>query len=409
MLTYSNPKVVFIFNRLGPYQQARIEAVASVVSTIGIEISYESNTYFWDSKDIHKFKHYTLTAGSESAFYKAKAIKSILNKLLPTHVFIPGWSSSFSRAALNWCMRNGAEPILMADSLPSKRSTSHPIEIVKKQIIKLFRLALTAGSPHVSFLSKMGMDPKNVMIGYDVVDNDHFSKHAEIALQNRNLISNKFNLPIRYFLSVGRFLPVKNFINLIHAYMLYLKKCKTSPTPLLIVGKGPMDNLLKEEIKSLNLNHNILIRNWANYEDLPYYYALSDCLIVPSTSETWGLVVNEAMASSKPVIVSNECGCIDDLVHHGKNGFIFDPHNITELSELMLKIDSIGYEKTKLGKEGYEIIKNWSPKLFSNSVLNLLSIPFEDKCSDKFRKFFWSLILSASLFFDISDPYFKNR
>ena len=74
------------------------------------------------------------------------------------------------------------------------------------------------------------------------------------------------------------------------------------------------------------------------YDELPIYYGLAGAFIHASTTEQWGLVVNEAMAAGLPVIVSERCGCAPDLVENGRNGFTFDPYDVDALTHLMLKM-----------------------------------------------------------------------
>ena len=79
---------------------------------------------------------------------------------------------------------------------------------------------------------------------------------------------------------------------------------------------------------------------------------MSNVFCLTSKSETWGLAINEAMASSRPVIVSNKVGCAADMVSIGKNGFIF---NYSEVSELVEIIENLTFEKLNAMKpEAYK-------------------------------------------------------
>src|SRR5438034_9827058 len=74
------------------------------------------------------------------------------------------------------------------------------------------------------------------------------------------------------------------------------------------------------------------------YEELPIFYGLADAFIHASISEPWGLVVNEAMASGLPVLVSIACGCEGDLVKEKVNGFSFNPVRFGKIAQLMLDL-----------------------------------------------------------------------
>ena len=100
------------------------------------------------------------------------------------------------------------------------------------------------------------------------------------------------------------------------------------------------------------------------------YYGLASAFILPSTTEQWGLVVNEAMASGLPVLVSNRCGCAAELVKEGSNGYTFNPLEIGEIADLMLNIGAAGVDRSAMGQKSREIIANWSPDLFGRNLTN---------------------------------------
>jgi glycosyltransferase involved in cell wall biosynthesis len=84
--------------------------------------------------------------------------------------------------------------------------------------------------------------------------------------------------------------------------------------------------------------------------------------------EQWGLVVNEAMASGLPVLVSKRCGCAADLVQEGGNGWTFDPRNEEEMATLMLKVASDEKERLKMGRKSRQIITEWGPARFASGL-----------------------------------------
>ena len=100
-----------------------------------------------------------------------------------------------------------------------------------------------------------------------------------------------------------------------------------------------------------------------NQTELPEYYAMADIFVLPSgVGETWGLVVNEAMCFSLPVILSDIVGCGTDLVYSGENGYIFSTGNVHALTECLnllcadsVKIKKFGEKSRKrIGVYNYE-------------------------------------------------------
>jgi 1,2-diacylglycerol 3-alpha-glucosyltransferase len=103
------------------------------------------------------------------------------------------------------------------------------------------------------------------------------------------------------------------------------------------------------------------------YDELPVYYALANAFVHASTNEQWGLVVNEAIASGLPVIVSNRCGCAPELVN--SNGFTFDPTNEHELTARLLEMASLSDEKRKHHCDNsYRIAANFALERFGEGL-----------------------------------------
>ena len=109
------------------------------------------------------------------------------------------------------------------------------------------------------------------------------------------------------------------------------------------------------------------IFNFKPYDELPMYYALANAFVHPSTTEQWGLVVNEAIASGLPVIVSERCGCVPELVQG--NGFTFDPMDEHELASLLFRMATLSDDdRRRLGDASYGIAANFSPERFGEGL-----------------------------------------
>ncbi len=78
--------------------------------------------------------------------------------------------------------------------------------------------------------------------------------------------------------------------------------------------------------------------------------------------------MNEATAAGLPVIVSERCGCVSDLVEHGRNGYRFDPFDVVGLSSLMLRMASGSLEREAMGRRSREIIAKWGLSRFAEGL-----------------------------------------
>ena len=127
---------------------------------------------------------------------------------------------------------------------------------------------------------------------------------------------------------------------------------------LVLAGDGPLREPLKVLVTSLGLSGTVQFAGHKTSTGLLPYYAFAGCFVLPSTREPWGLVVNEAMASGLPVLVSDRCGCAEDLVQSGVNGFVFDPAERGAIRQSLQSIEKReGELLVRMGRQSREIIE----------------------------------------------------
>jgi glycosyltransferase involved in cell wall biosynthesis len=99
--------------------------------------------------------------------------------------------------------------------------------------------------------------------------------------------------------------------------------------------------------------------------------ALANCFILPSVSEPWGLVVNEAMACGLPVLVSDRCGCCPELVKGDVNGWTFDPCSESALVDLMVRMTGMPEpRRAQLGQASQAIVAEWGLERHARSLFD---------------------------------------
>ena len=96
-----------------------------------------------------------------------------------------------------------------------------------------------------------------------------------------------------------------------------------------------------------------------NQTELPCAYTAADVLVLPSAEEPWGLVVNEAMNFSLPIVVSDRVGCGMDLVRQGENGYVFLHHSADQLAHSLAELIVHPERREAFGRSSLEIIKGW--------------------------------------------------
>jgi 1,2-diacylglycerol 3-alpha-glucosyltransferase len=243
-------------------------------------------------------------------------------------------------------------------------------EAIKRRIVGLYSAALVGGQRHVEYLVELGMLRERIFTGYDVVENAYFREKTEAIRSQRSEVREKYGLPENYFLASARFIEKKNLSTLIEAYAEYRRRSETAPNvpwDLVVLGDGLLRETLNSQLSTLNLHEHVHLPGFKPYDELPVYYALANAFVHASTTEQWGLVVNEAIASELPVIVSERCGCVPELVQG--NGFTFNPTNEHELTARLLEMASLPDEERKhLGDNSHRIAANFAPERFGEGL-----------------------------------------
>ena len=359
--------------RLAPFSWARLQAAAELGPVLGLEMSAETSEYAWDKvNEPGRFVRVTLFPKGESRAAPSgemrRCLRAALDRHQPNSVAIVGWSFDWSLTALAWCLENRVPAILLSDSTAISNPRHWWKEAVKRRLVKLFSAGLVAGTPQRDYLAELGMPRPRIFHGWDVVDNDFYNTHSARARNDAAALRDQLGLPEKYFVTVNRFIDVKNIGRLLEAYAGYRNAAGAAAWKLVLVGDGPLKPKIVEWRRRLGLDDHVLLPGFKQYAELPAYYALAGAFVLASTSETWGLVVNEAMACGLPVLVSRRCGCATDLVTDGRNGFTFDPLDIQELTRLLLRIAAPGTDLAAMSRASREIIAQWTPSLWAHNL-----------------------------------------
>lgn len=371
-------RIAVIFDNFGPYHLARLAALAALSDLTAIELRARSEEYAWDSDDKAEFRRCTLLTGGESEGQLADRLRSALSAARPQAVLVPGWSSRGALAALAWCGERGVPAIVMSDSQASDFPRWAASEWIKRSLLKHVAGALVGGAPHVAYAAALGVNQDSILTGYDVVDNDYFKRGAAEATRSEAELRRRLCLPRPYLLASSRFIAKKNLPLLLDAYA--NSGVAGLGVDLVLMGDGPLQAALKARIQLYGLDGHIRLPGFVQYSQLPVYYGLAQGFVHSSTTEQWGLVVNEAMASGLPVIVSKACGCVSDLVNPGVNGFTFLPTDATALAGLLREFATMPAERrAELGAAGQSIIELWTPSRFARNAQRLGEMALENK------------------------------
>lgn len=363
---------------MGPYHQARMMCLSSKYDVVLIQILKKDEEYLWEEvTQEQSITYYTLFDNQEEysrSFNRIRPIgHNILEKESPNMVFISGYSNYWALIFIELCFKLKIASTLLTESNREDFKRYYLLEKIKSNLIKCFDKAIAGGTSAQNYLKYLGFKAEDINLYYDVVDNDYFEKTANKIREDELHYRKKFALPDNYILASSRFIVRKNIDMLIVAFRDLINNEHYSKYTLVIIGDGEERRNLESIIASNNLIGKVLMPGFKQYHELPVYYAFADLFIHISRQEQWGLVVNEAMASGLPVIVSQECGCAIDLVHNYENGFIVSALDKTAI-ERALKIILQNEETRRIyGQNSSKKLRSsWSLEQYANSVTELV-------------------------------------
>ncbi|MEL7224231.1 MAG: glycosyltransferase family 4 protein [Cyanobacteria bacterium J06576_12] len=291
-------------------------------------------------------------------------IGRVIKELKPKALIIGGYAHpSFPLALLSdkslgvpcalWCESNNND----------QRLGWSLVETYKRWFIQQCDAYVVPGTASENYLTNYGVNSEQIFHAPNAIDSPYFSanyKHQSVALQAQH------NWPRNLVLYVGRITQQKGILDLINAFA----QLNTTNTGLLIVGDGPERPAAEQLCKTLACQ-NVFFAGFVHQEELPGYYGSSKIFVLPTYSDPWGLVLNEAMSCQCAVIASEVAGATADLVEHNQTGCVFPAGDVSKLKFYLEQLLSAPEDTVQMGKKGYEKIQQYSPQSCAEGFVQL--------------------------------------
>ena len=387
--------VVLVHPFLLHYHFARLQALSEACLQVGISMhSLELTSYSDQYRSLCENRETTF---NNRVLFRERSLESLstremwsplrkeLTMLRPDVVFIYGYSLGIMRQIRFWAERNGVGVVMISDSNECDKTRYKPVELLKSLFISRVDAAFVGGTNSSLYLQKLGLPKERIVTGCDVIDNQAFCRRADENRQAQSQVQERWGLPDNYFLYVGRIIKEKNLERLLDVYGRYAEAVGSGTTPwgLVICGSGPGEEGLRETVERMprQLQERVLFYGLIRQTEIVDFLSCASCLVLPSTSESWGLVVNEAMACRVPVLVSRQAGCAADLVKEGVTGWLFDPYDIDQLARLMADMHRMDSRtRAEMGEQGQRLIAGWGLQKFSQGALEGARIASSYRC-----------------------------
>lgn len=368
-------KVAFAHTDFRIYWGARLKALHTFLEKRGIELQVieiaglgSPYSFAGAANESPSYRH-CLFPGKKieeiPAEAACRALSYKLDELEPDIVFAGAIAYSSGAASVRWTAEKNKRCIVFDDARLQDVPRKWYVNFIKKKVYSGVDAILCPSSDWTDTFRFFGFKPEQIFSGVDVIDNQFWARRK----------NDKAEHPLRrkYFLAVGRQIPVKNFLFLLRAYNRYVKTAG-HPVNLIMIGDGSEQESIATYIKENGLDGLVQLLPFQNQESLKSLYVEASWLILPSLRETWGLVVNEAMASGLPVLVSNRAGCASTLVKDGENGFTFSPDDIEKLTGLLgIASTMTDDRRRKMGMRSLEIISDWGLERFCSGVYDAIN------------------------------------
>jgi glycosyltransferase involved in cell wall biosynthesis len=236
-----------------------------------------------------------------------------------------------------------------------------------KWVYRTVDYALYTGIGNKNYYKAHGLNESQLVYAPHAIENDRFadgdgSSQLKANEWRRELGISSVDL---VFLFAGKLEPKKDPGLLIECFMLL----SVAEIRLIIVGNGVLEYELKQKAGT---DKRIIFLDFQNQQQMPVVYRLGDVFVLPSKGpgETWGLSVNEAMASKRAVIVSNKCGCAEDLVKG--NGIVFEAGNKQDLQKALLYFAHNRTPLSQMSNKSLDLIQQFSPEQVAEAIEKIL-------------------------------------
>lgn len=322
----------------------------------------------WDVPLLEGYRYHFLDNHSRSPNVSTFAgcdtpeIREIIAQSRFDAFIVHGWYVKSFWQAMLACWQTGV-PLLVRGDSQLNTARSLPRRWMKyllyRSFIPRFDGYLVVGERSRQYYLHYGADPERMFFVPHSVDNEFFSNRTTQLRAMRDQLRLTFNLPADalVFLFAGKLIPKKRPQDFIRGIALASRN--TTNLYGLVVGDGPLRSELEEVVKQQSLP--VRFAGFLNQTEMPNAYAASDVLVLPSDGgETWGLVVNEAMASGLPAIVSDQVGCGPDLVAPGKTGYVFACGNVSELADIFTSLLQNRSAIARLSDNAHNRIRQYS-------------------------------------------------
>lgn len=288
-------------------------------------------------------------------------VPALLREPYEMVIFMLGWGSVSALLGILACWWAGIPFFLYGDSSFPPAETALRSRTRARLLRILFRAAsgfMVSGALNADYYRHYGADPEHFFLLPWAVDNERFFQASRFAPGEREAMRAKLGIRADQTLFVfsAKLVARKDPMTLLRAFEQLPDRDRAA---VLFLGDGVLREPLEQFAREHDLR-NIHFAGFVNQSELPKYYGMSDVFVLPSVYEPRGAVINEAMACGLPVIVTDRCGSIGDIVLEGENAFVYPAGDAEELAKSMARPIADPELRATMARRSREIIGTWT-------------------------------------------------
>jgi glycosyltransferase involved in cell wall biosynthesis len=308
------------------------------------------------------------------AGFDTPEIGKIIRERKHDAVLVNGWNYKSAWQAIWTAWRSGVKVLVRGDShLHAPRSLQVKLTkaIVYRRFIPRFDACLAAGEWSREYFAYYGARPDRIFFVPHAIDSEYMASESRRLQPMRSELRRQWGLreDAVVFLFVGKFTETKRPLDFVRA--VYEASKKEPSVQGLMVGDGPLRKTCDDFVQSHHAP--VAFAGFLNQSQIVQAYQSGDLLVLPSAGETWGMVVNEAMACRRPCLISDRVGCGPDLVLSEETGVVFPHCNVPALAASMVKLARNPSQIAVMGENAHNRLQNYSIGAAVEGVLQSLT------------------------------------
>jgi glycosyltransferase involved in cell wall biosynthesis len=275
---------------------------------------------------------------------------SISRRLAGTDaVLLGGWNQPAFWEALAWCRLRRVPTILWTESTTMDRRSGR-LDPVKRLLLRAPRAFVVPGSAARDYLLGLGVAAERVFVAPNAVDAQVFGRAARTRTDDAVRI-----------VAVGRLAPEKGIDTLLEAV-------RDLPVEVVLAGTGPEEGRLRTLA-----GPNVTFLGNVERDALPQVYADADIAVMPSRSEPWGMILNEAALSGLPLVSTTAAGAAWELIEDGVNGFRVAPDDPDALRGAIARLVEDEPFRRSAGERSRALAARFTPDAWADAVARAIS------------------------------------